>query len=330
MSTGTPGAPERRRLAIVAELDVRQSVDVVRSVHERDSSIDVLIAGNPQTTRRLMESYDVDAVAVLVDPAQPTGLVSLRRIGMSFPDTRIVAVTKTLARGRESHLYVNGADRVLARRDPMAVGDALAEALSWAKTLSGDLSGLGAADVIQALCLARRSVMLRLTSTKERGVVWVDGGQIRHAVCNELVGSDALGEALRMTDGSFVGISGVELPEVTITSSWESAMLDSSRRSDEEHRGDESVEWPFDSGLNRLAEASRPGVPPQVASAVTPIAWTTPRKHIVPSENPDYAELTALGLQCMQEGNMLAARKYWDAARLKASDTTQELESTAS
>ena len=91
-------------------------------------------------------------------------------------------------------------------RKPFDVHDMRAtilRALAHRDSFAGSLSELATVDVIQMLCIARKTIALRLTEGPSAGVVHIENGEIVHAVWDSLVGEDAFFRIMAVKRGLF-------------------------------------------------------------------------------------------------------------------------------
>ncbi len=114
----------------------------------------------------------------------------------------------------------------------------------------GVLSDLELTDIIQMLCLAKRSAILHLKHRQDRGEIVFEAGQVVDARFGGLLGEEAVYRMLRLREGDIFMQSEVEPRERTIDRGWEDLLLEGVRRADETRLeeslppGDSSLEEP--------------------------------------------------------------------------------------
>lgn len=104
---------------------------------------------------------------------------------------------------------------------------------------AGKLSEIAFTDMIQIVCAGGRSVVIELTRGDERGAVYVNKGEVIHAVLGESSGSAAFYALMQWRDGNFHSRQEQALPERTITESVMGLLMEGARQNDEAGNGSE-------------------------------------------------------------------------------------------
>jgi predicted regulator of Ras-like GTPase activity (Roadblock/LC7/MglB family) len=109
--------------------------------------------------------------------------------------------------------------------------------------LEGNLRELSLMNIIQLNCNEMNTATVRLAHEDRDGFICFADGAVVHAVAGDLEGEEAVYELLAWPDGTFVVEQGLEAPRTTISSSWNTLLLEGIRRMDErESLAEESVE----------------------------------------------------------------------------------------
>jgi hypothetical protein len=287
-----------RKRILLAELDDRLAISLHSRLYEHNRTFDVLLSRTADVTRALLASETFEVVVIHAHPSKPGDIAQLeeqlRRHG-----TRIVALIDLAVDAAATALFAAGADSVLSLGGPGP--DLCEEILRVAHTdtlLEGRLDQVGTAELIQMFCLCRRSLMLRVVSSRERAAVWLHDGAIHHAVSDTLSGQSAMTPIVRAEQGRFRAIGGVPLPPRTIHRDWQHVMLEAAREHDEATHA-----------------SQRPQEPPPSSRG--------PHHSEVRALGKSYRELTELGLQSIKAGDFNKAREYWDAARALGADSPE-------
>jgi hypothetical protein len=74
------------------------------------------------------------------------------------------------------------------------------------KGFRGKILGLQLTDIIQMNCLSRLTTVLIITRDGERGIIYLNEGEIIHAECGEKKGTDAFYKILSWQEGEFVSV----------------------------------------------------------------------------------------------------------------------------
>jgi hypothetical protein len=98
------------------------------------------------------------------------------------------------------------------------------------KGFQGKVFGLQLTDIIQMNCLSRVTTALTFTKDSEKGVIYLNEGEIVHAECGEEQGTDAFYKIMSWQEGEFVSNIGIVSPLQTIHQSWEHLLVEAMRR----------------------------------------------------------------------------------------------------
>ena len=99
--------------------------------------------------------------------------------------------------------------------------------------LTGELSDLSLAELIEFFCNQRKSGRLKLIYSVGPGYFYLQSGSVIHARIGSLRGIEAVYYALTLPNASFTFSPAFEAPEHTINQPWTSVVLEGLRRMDE-------------------------------------------------------------------------------------------------
>jgi cytoskeletal protein RodZ len=99
--------------------------------------------------------------------------------------------------------------------------------------LSGELSDLSLAELIEFFCNQRKSGRLKLIYSIGPGYFYLQAGSVVHARIGSLRGIEAVYYALTLPNASFTFSPAFDAPEHTINQPWTSVVLEGLRRMDE-------------------------------------------------------------------------------------------------
>jgi len=97
----------------------------------------------------------------------------------------------------------------------------------------GSLKELPLADIVQLVAVSGKTGMFALTKGVERGLVYIQNGQITNAKVGAIEGEDAIYALALWNQGEFQFSPGVESESRTITRSNTNLLMEAARRSDE-------------------------------------------------------------------------------------------------
>ncbi len=125
------------------------------------------------------------------------------------------------------------------REQELGVGGANIGKLEGALSLdpsygfSGVIRNLQLSDLIQLACIAPMDRLIEVSSEEKTGRLYIQSGQVRHALVGDLQGEDALFEILQWPSGSFVVNAYKGEEEATISTPWDALLFEAMRRRDE-------------------------------------------------------------------------------------------------
>jgi hypothetical protein len=150
--------------------------------------------------------------------------------------------------------------------------------------LTGELSDLSLAELIEFFCNQRKTGRLKVIYSIGPGYFYLQSGSVVHARIGVLRGIEAVYYALTLPNASFTFSPAFEAPEQTINQPWTSVVLEGLRRMDEGVAPGE----PFPEGSHAHFEepkAEEPRTVPQdvVAEPVQPVVVAEEKVHSVPA-----------------------------------------------
>jgi hypothetical protein len=220
---------------------------------------------------------------------------------------RVVVVSRDRSQQHDDALLAEGAETIRhLPADVPSLVDVVVTLLAAEETMTGRIGHVGVLDLVQMLCLSRRSGAVRFSAAEGSGGVWLENGEIVHAAWCEAVGMDALVRLTVLESGTFRCIVGAPIPRRTIVEGWRQALMSAACLADEQRR-----------------EADGPS--PQPTADVVPVNGHAPAR----PWQTRYQELIELGLAAMRGGDLASARTHWNEAKLlqesHADDEAQEL-----
>src|SRR3989441_7866583 len=99
--------------------------------------------------------------------------------------------------------------------------------------LTGELSDLSLAELIEFFCNQRKTGRLKVVYSSGPGYFYLQSGSVVHARVGSLRGVEAVYYALTLPNASFTFSPGFEAPDQTINQPWTSVVLEGLRRMDE-------------------------------------------------------------------------------------------------
>jgi CheY-like chemotaxis protein len=327
--------PVRRSRVLIVDDDESIVFALHRALYQDSDRCDVLLAGSAEIAQQILEGVRIDVLVTDVHLPEKSGMDLLSWVAVQAPATRVIVMTAFDVSGIRDRAHAFGCLRLV--RKPFDVQEMRAEilrALTLKDTFGGDLAELSCVDVIQMLCLGRKSVALRLTEGSSTGVVHIENGEPVHAVWDDLSGEAAFFRVLAVHRGVFNTSPLPSDVERSIRNEWQYLLMEGLRRLDEAAARGEG-ERPRRS----LVPSSRP--PPPRAPAPTtpeaPVALARAREDagatVVlsrtsmgsmlhgpgnevdgPPKSPEVSRLIEEGFRALRAGRRDDARRSWEEA----------------
>ena len=257
-----------------------------RRVHARHEDFELQLARDAEALVQRVDAVRPAAVVVELADLSPPRRAFLQELRVRDPRPRVLAIVREGAVIADDELLAEGVDAIA--RAPVDVAP-LIEMLELVvladETMRGSLAGIGLLDLVQMLCLARRDGVVRVASDHGHGAIWLEQGEIVHAVWCEHAGMDALVQLTTLDAGVFRVYGAGVVPARTIADGWRHALMNAACLADE-----------------RRAHADEPDMAPVTELPQRP--W-----------QQRYRELTELGLAAMRGGDLAGARRHWNEAR---------------
>ena len=207
---------------------------MARSLSKDKDKYEVIIANNGKEALNLLKKNKIDLVISDIRMPDINGLDLLVKIKKEYPQTRVIIMTaygssdvQKEANRRGSLYYVE---------KPFEISDIrkiIIDLIGKKKGFRGKVFGLQLTDVIQMNCLSRLTTALIVTRDGERGIIYLNEGEIIHAECGEQKGTDAFYKILSWQEGEFVSNIGDTPPFQTIYQNWEHLLVEAMRRHDD-------------------------------------------------------------------------------------------------
>ena len=211
-----------------------------RVLYQDNDRYDVLLARSAEIAQAILADTTVSVLVTDVHLPEKSGMDLLSWVAVQAPSTRVIVMTAFDISGIKDRAHAFGCLRLM--RKPFDVHEmraAILRALSLRDTFTGNLSELSCVDVIQMLCIARKSTALRLSEGPSTGVIHIEGGELVHAVWDELSGEEAFFRILSVKNGLFYTAPLPPDVERSIRGDWQYLMIEGLRRLDESAAGRE-------------------------------------------------------------------------------------------
>jgi DNA-binding response OmpR family regulator len=207
---------------------------MAKSLSKDKDKYEVMIANNGKEALNILRNNDIELVILDIRMPDINGLDLLVRIRKEQPKTKVIIMTaygssdvQREANRRGSLFYIE---------KPFEISDIrkiIIDLIGKKRGFRGRVVGIQLTDVIQMNCLSRLTTALTVTRDGEKGVIYLNEGEIIHAECGNKKGTDAFYQILSWQEGEFISNIGVTPPIQTIYQNWEHLLVEAMRRSDD-------------------------------------------------------------------------------------------------
>lgn len=203
------------------------------------SGFSVNTCGDGVEAIELLESRDFDAVITDLQMPRLNGLALIDWLRENKSRCKIVVMTAFGGPSIRRLSIAKGAILYLEKPvDPELMLTSI-NSSDDESAFSGSIDSIDILDYLQLMMLTGRRLILEVSSRNgRRGLIFIDGGEVRHAQCDDLKGEDALFECLGFEGGNFINLPWTDPEEVTINKPGDFLLLEAARKRDEARLAD--------------------------------------------------------------------------------------------
>jgi DNA-binding response OmpR family regulator len=208
---------------------------LAKSLSKDKDKYEVIIANNGREALAKLEKNKIDLVITDIRMPDINGLDLMVKIKKEYPQTKVIIMTAYGSSDIQKEANQRGSLYYVEK--PFEISDIrkiIIDLIGKKKGFRGKLVGLQLTDIIQMNCLSRVTTALTITKDGQKGVIYLNEGEIVHAECGEEKGTDAFYRILSWQEGEFVSDFGILPPVHTIHQSWEHLLVEAMRRNDDE------------------------------------------------------------------------------------------------
>src|SRR3954471_3600172 len=251
-----PASANGRRV-LVLEPDDQLATAITQALQETTPGVVVDRTRSLEEAQKVVLDIKPDLFVLDLDAVAERAQEFLFDLRTSHPDARAIILTAVhLAAARERTAGL-GAIHLLEKPFPHGDFVDLVQALLQpdqspdAEKFQGTLSDLHIADIIQLKCMSGATTGIEFTGPNgEKGRVYFDRGQVRHAVAGELEGLAAFNQIMTWKGGRISEVP-ADLSHPTIDLDWQVLVMEATRKLDEERAALRSRKSPGASGAKR-------------------------------------------------------------------------------
>ena len=205
-----------------------------KSLSKDKDKYEVIIANNGREALAQLEKNKIDLVITDIRMPDVNGLDLLVKIKKEYPQTKVIIMTAYGSSDVQKEANQRGSLYYVEK--PFEISDIrkiIIDLIGKKKGFQGKVFGLQLTDIIQMNCLGRLTTVLIITRNGEKGIIYLNEGEIIHAECGEQKGTEAFYNILSWHEGEFVSNIGFIPPVQTIYQNWEHLLIEAMRRNDD-------------------------------------------------------------------------------------------------
>ncbi len=233
-----PAPSPRRPKVLVVDDDDGIALLILRVLYQDNDRFDVLLAKNVEIALEILADVAVEVIVTDIQLPDRSGMDLLSWAAIERPETRVIVMTGFDVHSIKHRAHALGCLRLLGK--PIQGEELRAtvlQALDRHDGFAGTLAELSCVDVLQMLCLARKTTAIRFSDETSSWAVYIDHGEHRvHAVWNDLVGEEAFYGLMAAERGFFHTAPFPADVERTIVGHWQHLFLEGTRRLDDAAR----------------------------------------------------------------------------------------------
>jgi YesN/AraC family two-component response regulator len=207
---------------------------MAKSLSKDKDKYEVFIANNGREALNYLEKNRIDLVITDIRMPDINGLDLLVKVRKEYPQTKVIIMTAYGSSDVQKEANQRGSLYYVEK--PFEISDIrkiIIDLIGKKKGFRGKLVGLQLTDIIQMNCLSRLTTALIVTKDAEKGIIYLNEGEIIHAECGEQKGAEAFYSILSWQEGEFLSNISFIPPAQTIYQNWEHLLIEAMRRNDE-------------------------------------------------------------------------------------------------
>ena len=207
---------------------------MAKSLSKDKDKYEVIISNNGREALAQLGKNKIDLVITDIRMPDINGLDLMVKIKKEYPQTKVIIMTAYGSSDVQKEANQRGSLYYVEK--PFEISDIrkiIIDLIGKKKGFQGKVFGLQLTDIIQMNCLGRLTTALIITRDGEKGIIYVNEGEIIHAQCGEQKGAEAFYSILSWQEGEFVSNISFAPPVQTIYQNWEHLLIEAMRRNDE-------------------------------------------------------------------------------------------------
>jgi CheY-like chemotaxis protein len=226
---------QKRILIVDDEEDLTWTLS--KKLSKDKDKFEIVTANSGKDAIDVLNQMPFDLVISDVRMPEVSGLDLLNLIKDQYPSTKVIIMTAYGSSDVQQEASLRGSLNYIEK--PFEINELrqiIIDALSEIEGFKGRVSDFKLSDIIQLNCLGRLSSALAVNHEDEEGMIYFQEGNIVHAESGSLTGENAFYHIMSWPGGEFYVYRDKIPPQESISKGWQSILLESLRRIDENSR----------------------------------------------------------------------------------------------
>ncbi len=305
----------RPRVLIVDD-DPAVVLTLVRALYKDNERYDVLMASTGEIAQQIMREISVRVLVTDIGLPGLSGMDLIYWVASEHPNTHVAVITAQDLSQLKEKAYRQGVLHIVKKPVHVEQMRSLVQSLLSDQGLSGDLSMLSVVDVIQMLCLGKKTTGLQLVQDAISGLVVIEMGNIIHAQWGEKQGTAALFALMRARQGIFQTVQFSSPTLRTIDDDWQRLLNEAARLEEEERVAAGIVRQGVPADLLKSSVGSTPAFF-RSQGTPKPSLESSRATKITDLERAEVEKLVQKGFEQLRRADYPGARSTWlEAGRM--------------
>ena len=226
--------PETQKRVLIVDDEEDLTWTLSKKLSKDSDKFEVTCVNSGKEAMGFLNQVPFDLVITDVRMPEVSGLDLLVNIKNLYPATKVVIMTAYGSSDVQAEANERGCFNYIEK--PFEINELrqlIIDALEQRKGFKGNVADFQLSDIIQLHCLGRLTSALSVECEDGKGTIFFQEGNIIHAETRKLEGEHAFYHILSWQGGEFQVLRNHVPSRETITKNWQSLLLESMRRVDE-------------------------------------------------------------------------------------------------
>ncbi len=227
---------DRRKRVLIVDDEEDLTWTLSKKLSKDSDIFDLMCVNSGREAIEVLNQVPFDLVITDVRMPEVNGLELLTQVKDFYPSTKVIIMTAYGTSDVQNQATERGCIEYIEK--PFEINELrqlIIDSLAQKKGFKGSVSDFQLSDIIQLNCLGRLTSALKITceDENEEGMIYFQEGNIVHAETHHKEGENAFYRIMSWQGGEFKVLRNQTPPRETISRGWQSLLLESLRRVDE-------------------------------------------------------------------------------------------------